>query len=168
MKRLILVCCFLLFSGLGITVTGSTAGPSTTSTTPLPSNEETFFAASKRTVLDLSGTLINDGFRDRDGVWNISLTPGETSLLEVTLFEGNQYWFVAAATPPAKALKITCYDHEGHPIKLDSWKDSGTTQGAKSAAGFLAPKSGSYFVGLSLSSAHENQKVDASLVYAYK
>lgn len=160
-----------LFFLLGVTssfLQAATGGSSTIS-----SSEETLFAANKRTALDLSGALINDGFRNRDGVWNISLTPGKVSLLELTLFEGNQYWFVAAAAPPAKTLKITCYDHEGHPVKLDSWKESNTPQGAKTAAGFLAPKSGSYFVGLSftgsgLVSAQESQNADASLIYAYK
>lgn len=153
-----------------VAVTLSFLDAATGISSPVSSSEEAVFAANKRTAFDLSGPLINDGFRNRDGAWNVFLMPGEISLLELTLFEGNQYWFVAAAAAPAKTLKITCYDHEGHPIKLDSWKESNTPQGARSAAGFLAPKSGSYFVGLSIPSvgAHETQKVEASLIYAYK
>ncbi len=146
---------------------------SATPTAPAPAvpvvvSTDTVFAESKRNALDLVGALINDGFRNRDGVWNLTLTPGQTSFLQVTLFAGNQYWFVAAAKLPAELLKITCYDHEGHPIKLDSWKDNLAIPGARRAAGFLAPKSGNYFIGLSLVESHGNSPADASLVYAYK
>lgn len=168
MKPFFLLCCFFLFSRIAVTATSSTISPSTTASTPLAANEETLFATAKRSALDLSGALINDGFRVRDDAWNVSLIPGKISILEVTLFEGNQYWFVAAATLPAKTLKITCYDHEGNPIKLDSWKETNTPQGAKNAAGFVAPKSGCYFVGLSFVGSHGSQKADASLIYAYK
>jgi hypothetical protein len=137
-------------------------------TVPVVASPDLSFAESKRNALDLAGGLINDGFRNRDGFWNLNLKQGQTSFLQVTLFQGNQYWFVAAAKEPAELLKITCYDHEGHPIKLDVWKDNLTVPGARKAAGFVAPKSGNYFIGLSLMESHGNAPADASLIYGYK
>ena len=164
--------CFIAAVYCSVAPVALLAAPGVTVTTapsPAPTDaEEALFAVSKKNALDLAGALINDGFRNRDGVWNLSLTPGKMNLLEVTLFAGNQYWFVAAATPPAQTLKITCYDSEGHPVVLDSWKDNHAVPGARKAAGFLAAKSGNYFIGLTLVDSDHNQSADASFIYAYK
>ncbi len=131
-----------------------------------PSSES--IATAKRNVLDLAEALLNDGFRIRDGAWSVSLTPKEPQLLQVTLFSGNQYWFIAAAAPPASTLQLTLYDNTGHLVKLDPWKDDLTVSGARAAEGFVAPRSGKYFVKLELLKSQGKAKADACLVYGYK
>ena len=135
-------------------------------TSTAPSSES--IATAKRNALDLAEALLNDGFRIRDGAWSVSLTPKEPLLLQVTLFSGNQYWFIAAAAPPASALQVTLYDSTGHLVKLDPWKDDLTVSGARAAEGFVAPRSGKYFVKLELLKSQGKTKADACLVYAYK
>ncbi|MFZ4116383.1 MAG: hypothetical protein ACOYK6_06630 [Chthoniobacterales bacterium] len=125
-------------------------------------------AKAKRNALDLAEASLNDGFRVRDGAWVVSLTLQEPRLLQVTLFEGNEYWFIAAAPPPAALLQITIYDAMGHLLKLDPWKDNFTVPGARAAEGFKAPRSGKYFVKLELLKSAGKAKADACLVYAYK
>ena len=126
------------------------------------------FATAKRNALDLVGALVNDGFRVRDGDWMVTLIPKKPVFLQVTLFAGNQYWFAAAVTPPGDKLKLSTYDATGHSIKLDTWCDNEAVSGAKIAGGFIAPKSGKYFVGIELVDSKENTKADACLIYAYK
>jgi hypothetical protein len=125
-------------------------------------------ATAKRNAIDLAEASLNDGFRVRDGAWVVSLTPKEPRLLQVTLFEGNHYWFIAAAAPPAVLLQITIYDATGHLLKLDPWKDTLTVPGARAAEEFKAPSSGKYFVKLELLKSEGKGKADACLVYAYK
>lgn len=126
------------------------------------------FAEAKRNAFNLAGALVNDGFRIRDGEWVIKLTPRKPVFLQLTFFSGNQYWFVAAAAPPARKLKVTLYDTTGKQIPLDTWKDDATVPGARAAGGFLASHSGKYFVGLELLESKENAKADTCLIYAYK
>lgn len=125
-------------------------------------------AMAKRNALDLAEALLNDGFRVRDGAWGTSLTPKTPLLLQVTLFSGNQYWFIAAAAPPAVSLRVTLYDAAGHLLKIDSWKDDLNVPGARAAEGFVAPHSGKYFVKLELLKSQGKGKADVCLVYAYK
>ena len=126
------------------------------------------FVDSKRNVLNLVGALINNEFRARDGLWEVTLSPEKPLFLQVSLFSGNQYWFAAAASLPAKRLKLTLYDAGGRALQLDSWKDDGSVPVARIAGGIVAPQSGNYFVGLELLESQENANAHASLVYAYK
>jgi len=126
------------------------------------------FSSTKCHALELAGALMNHGFRVRDDAWMVTLTPKTPVFLQVTLFEGNQYWFIAAASTPARSLKLKLYDAFGTPLPLDSWKDNHTIPGGRAAAGMKAPHSGKYFVSLELMSAQGNVKVDTSLIYAYQ
>ena len=54
----------------------------------------------RRLALEAAGAFCNDGFRIRDGEWSSSLTKEAPVFLQLTLFAGNRYWFVAA-TPSA-------------------------------------------------------------------
>ena len=126
------------------------------------------FASSKCHALELAGALMNHGFRVRDDAWMVTLTPKKPAFLQVTLFEGNRYWFIAAASSPARSLKIKLYDSFGTPIPLDSWKDNHAIPGGRAAAGMKAPHSGKYFVSLELMSSQGNAKADTSFIYAYQ
>lgn len=127
------------------------------------------FVESKRCSLDLLGGLVNHGFRVRDEVWEICLSPQKMELLQLTLFAGNQYWFAASASAPAKRLKLTLYDEEGSPVSLDLWKDDHTIPVARVAGGLVVTRSGNYYVGLELAEEEGTREaVPASLVYAYQ
>ena len=123
---------------------------------------------SKRNAFDLIEALVNHGFRARDGVWTIKLTPKKPVFLELTLFSGNQYWFAAAAALPAHHLKLTLYDATGHSLPLDLWKDNLMVPGARIAGGIVAPHSERYFIGLELIDSQDDARVYGTLVYAYK
>ncbi|MFI0347639.1 MAG: hypothetical protein ACH346_02535 [Chthoniobacterales bacterium] len=159
-----LLSCLAIPSLLGKTVemTNKLVPGATTTTTT------TTFAEAKRSALDLVGALVNDGFRVRDGDWMMTLVPMKPAFLQVALFAGNQYWFAAAVTAPGYKLKLTAYDAMGHPIKLDTWHDDVAVSGGRIAGGFLAPKSGKYFIGIELVDSKENAKADTCLIYAYK
>ena len=158
-----------LLACLSLLVAGPIMALSTSSTNGVATPTSDAFASSKRSALDLAGALINHGFRIRDDAWMVTLMPKKPVFLQVTLFEGNQYWFVAATTTAsAHSLKITLYDASGHSLPVDSWKENLTVLGGRAAGGIVAPHSGKYFVGLELRNAPGNAKTDACLIYAYQ
>lgn len=157
-----------LFLFLSLVAPMLAAEPNNAASGSVAGNASENVAMAKRNALDLAEALLNDGFRVRDGAWSVALTPKEPQLLQVTLFSGNQYWFIAAAAPPAAALQVTLYDSAGHCLKLNTWKDDLNIPGARAAEGFVAPHSGKYFVKLELLKSQEKAKAEACLVYAYK
>ena len=64
----------------------------------------------RKAALDLAGAFSNDGFKMRDGHWCGTVKPREHALIAVNLYAGNQYWFSAGATAPAKKLAVTVYE----------------------------------------------------------
>lgn len=161
-KNFLLVYLFLLATGPVMALNTLSINPGT-----IPISDT--FATSKRSALELAGALVNHGFRIRDDAWMVTLPLKKPVFLQITLFEGNQYWFAAAATAaPARSLKITLYDATGRSLPLEAWKDNLATPGGRAAGGIVAPHSGKYFVGLELISSQGNVPVDASLIYAYQ
>lgn len=129
---------------------------------------------SRRLSLETAGAFVNDGFRIRDGEWSGKLSPGVPMVLQVTLFAGENYWFVAASQENRIPLRITVYDATGKPMKGLTWHDSfqekGERSGSRSAAGIVPTHSGKYYVGVEFveNSATPNGPVDFSMVYCYK
>ncbi|MEX1118089.1 MAG: hypothetical protein WEB60_04770 [Terrimicrobiaceae bacterium] len=111
-------------------------------------------------ALELAGAFTNDGYRLRDGFWPGEVEPGRPRYLEVNLFAGNDYWFCAAATSPARKLSVSVFDAAGKPVEIESYGD-----GASAAAGFQPDISGKYFLKLDLL---EGEKSPFCLIYAYK
>lgn len=111
-------------------------------------------------ALELAGAFTNDGYRLRDGFWPGEIEPGRPRYLEVNLFAGNEYWFCAAATPPARKISVSLFDADGKPVEFQSYGD-----GASAAAGFLPDISGKYFLKLDLL---EGEKSPFCIIYAYK
>ena len=95
----------------------------------------------RKTALDLAGAFSNDGFKLRDGHWMGSFAPGKTSVIQVNLFAGNEYWFSLGATDPAKKVAVTIFDEAGKPVAYEPYQD-----GASAAAGFSPAISGPYLV----------------------
>jgi hypothetical protein len=140
-----------------------------TSSTPNSQNRaKSVPSEARRLALETAGAFVNDGFRIRDGEWNGTLTKGNPLFLQVTLFAGENYWFVAASPVRGGVIRVTLYDSAGKPVKGEQWKAPVEDAGAKSAAGVAPAKSGAYFVGVELLEQPDSASADFSLVYAYK
>ena len=111
-------------------------------------------------ALELAGAFSNDGYKIRDGYWAGEIETGRPQFLEVNLISGNEYWFSAAATPPARKIAVAVFDETGKPVDFQVHED-----GAVAAAGFLPEVSGRYLVKLSLL---EGEKSQFCLLYSYK
>ena len=114
----------------------------------------------RKSALDLAGAFTNDGFKVRDGHWCGTVKPHNHSLIAVNLYSGNQYWFSAGATEPAKKITVSVYDESGKQVVTDDYN-----AGEKAAAGFAPTSSGQYFVSVDLL---EGSEGSFCLVYSYK
>jgi len=114
----------------------------------------------RKDALDVAAAFSNDGFKIRDGYWCGTVKPHDHSLVAVNLYAGNQYWFSASATEPAKKIAVSVYDETGKQVSTDSYDN-----GDKAAAGFAPPNSGQYFVSIDLL---EGEQSTVCLVYSYK
>jgi hypothetical protein len=113
-----------------------------------------------KAVLDLAGAFSNDGFKMRDGHWFGTIKAHERALVAVNLYAGNQYWFSAGATQPAKRIDVAVYDETGKLVRTESYNE-----GDRAAAGFSPTTSGQYYVSVELIDGDESS---FCLVYSYK
>lgn len=125
---------------------------------PLTHAEEDVSARSK--ALEVAGAFSNDGYKIRDGFWAGELEPNRPQILEVNLFGGNEYWFSAAAVPPARKIAVAVFDEAGKPVDFQTYDN-----GSMAAAGYIPELSGRYFVKLTLL---EGEKSQFCLLYSYK
>jgi hypothetical protein len=116
--------------------------------------------AARAAALDLAGAWSNDGFKLRDGHWTGSFKPGESKILLVNLYAGNQYWFTLAASAKAKKVAITVFDESGKPVTVDTHQE-----GVRAAAGFSPTASGPYLVKVE---ELDGEAAEFALVYSYK
>jgi hypothetical protein len=114
----------------------------------------------RKDALDVAAAFSNDAFKIRDGHWCGIVKPHDHSLVAVNLYAGNQYWFSAGATDPAKKIAVSVYDETGKQVTTESYDN-----GQKAAAGFSPPNSGQYFVSVDLL---EGEQSSFCLVYSYK
>ena len=114
----------------------------------------------RKDALDVAAAFSNDGFKIRDGHWCGIVKPHDHSLVAVNLYAGNEYWFSASATAPAKKIVVSVYDETGKQMTTDSYDN-----GEKAAAGFAPSNSGQYFVSVDLL---EGEQSSFCLVYSYK
>jgi hypothetical protein len=114
----------------------------------------------RKDALDLAAAFSNDGFKVRDGHWCGVVKPHDHSLVAVNLYSGNQYWFSAGATEPAKKIAVNVYDETGKQVTADNYDN-----GERAAAGFAPSSSGQYFVSVDLL---EGEQSSFCLVYSYK
>jgi hypothetical protein len=114
----------------------------------------------RKDALDIAAAFSNDGFKIRDGHWCGIVKLHDHSLVAVNLYAGNQYWFSASATAPAKKIAVSVYDETGKQVTTESYDD-----GEKAAAGFSPTSSGQYFVSVDLL---EGEESSFCLVYSYK
>lgn len=124
--------------------------------TPTPAEDPGIRARLYLTI----GALANEGFKLHDSVWSGRLEAGATRRLVVNLFGGNHYWFLAAAAPEARGLKITVFGPDGKSLPtLDADHDG------VAAAGLTAAATGPYFVQIETRS---GSAADFRLAYLFK
>jgi len=114
----------------------------------------------RKDALDLAAAFSNDGFKIRDGYWCGIVKPHDHSLVAVNIYAGNQYWFSAGATEPAKKIAVSVYDETGKRVTTESYDN-----GERAAAGYSPTSSGQYFVSVDLL---EGEQSSFCLVYSYK
>ena len=121
--------------------------------------------AARVLALDLAGAFTNDGFKLRDGHWTGTLAPGqEGQVLAVNLYAGNQYYFSAGASEPAKKIALTVCDETGKPIAgMQTYQAPDRTL---AAAGVSPAASGPYYVRLRV--LEGSGPAEFCVVYSYK
>ncbi len=116
--------------------------------------------AAHRAVLDLAGAFTNDGFKLRDGDFTGTLKGGESAIIQVNLYAGNQYWFSVATSDTNTAVTIDLYDETGKLLKTDPYSNAN-----RAAAGLAPDSSGPYYVRIENPGA---TPATYSLIYSYK
>ena len=116
--------------------------------------------AAREVALELAGAFANDGFKLRDGHWAGTLAPGESKIIAVNLYAGNEYWLSAGATEKAKKLNVDLFDETGAPVAVETFN-----AGTKAAVGFSVTNSGEYFVRIQL---EEGEAAGVCFLYSYK
>ena len=144
MKRSLLIPLSVLVLAIGVTARGDTDAE----------------VQARKDALDLATAFSNDGFKIRDGHWCGIVKPHDHSLVAVNLYAGNQYWFSASATEPAKKIAVSVYDETGKQVTTESYDNE-----RRAAAGFSPTSSGQYFVSVDLP---EGDQSSFCLVYSYK
>jgi hypothetical protein len=98
--------------------------------------------AARKSALELAGAFTNDGFKLRDGYWSGPIKTGETKLIQVNLYAGNEYYFAVAGTDKAKKMAVSAYDETGAAIPIEEPYQEGTT----AAIGFSPTASGPFYL----------------------
>ena len=129
---------------------------------PLQASEQATDAQIKTRseALEVAGAFSNDDFILRDGHHWGTLAPGKAAVIQVNLFAGNHYWFVAAASEEAKQISVALYGEDGKPVAYEPYTD-----GAKAAAGFSPSVSGPYYVRIT---GAEEAPATFCLLYSYQ
>jgi len=96
----------------------------------------------RRNALELAGAFSNDGFKLRDGYWSGPIKSGETKLIQVNLYAGNEYYFSVAGADKAKKMGLSVYDETGAAITIEDPYQEGAT----AAVGFSPTASGPYYL----------------------
>jgi len=98
--------------------------------------------AARKNALELAGAFGNEGFKLRDGNHSGPIKTGESKLVQVNLYAGNEYYFSVAGTEKAKKMALSLYDETGASIKIEEPYQEGFT----AAIGFSPDASGAYYV----------------------
>lgn len=114
----------------------------------------------RKVALDLAGAFSNEGFKLRDGYWTGSVKQGESAVVAVNLYAGNQYWFSVGADQEVKKFTVHLHDENGQPVPVEAFAAED-----KAAAGYSPTVSGQYFVSIA---PMEANSPTFCLVYSYK
>ena len=143
----------LLFFGAALALLSAAVQPAAAA----PTDAEVQARAS---ALSVAGAFANDGFKTRDGHWTSAIDLKQPKVIQVNLYTGNHYWFVAAGSEAAKKLAIAVFDEKGRPLKTEPYENN-----AQTAAGFSPTASGPYYVRVE---ELEGAPAAFCLLYSYK
>lgn len=129
----------------------------TPSPSPTPADRQPL---ARSRALELAGAFSNDGYKVRDGFWSGTLEKGKPLFLQVNAFGGNDYWFSAAASTPARKISVSVFDETGQPAGGETFED-----GPVAAAGAVPVTSGPLIIRVLMT---DGEKADFCLVYSYK
>ena len=115
--------------------------------------------AAHAAVLDLAGAFTNDGFKLRDGDYEGTLQAGQSVVVQVNLYAGNEYWFSVATAKPESAVTIAVYDETGNLVKTNPYTDA-----HRAAAGFSPDNSGPFYLKI----ADTGAPATYCTIYSYK
>jgi hypothetical protein len=115
--------------------------------------------AAHAAVLDLAGAFTNDGFKLRDANYTGTLQTGDSKVIEVNLYAGNQYWFSVATADPKTKVSIDLYDESGKLLATNPYSDV-----HRAAAGYSPDASGPYYVRI----ANPGAAATYCVIYSYK
>jgi hypothetical protein len=115
--------------------------------------------AAHAAVLDLAGAFTNDGFKLRDGDYEGTLQAGQSVVVQVNLYAGNEYWFSVATSDPKAPISIDLYDETGKLLKTNPFTDA-----HRAAVGYSPDNSGPYYVRV----ANPGAAATYCLIYSYK
>ena len=111
-------------------------------------------------ALEVAGAFSNDGFKTRDSHVFLPVSRKEPKFVQVNLYAGNQYWFIAAGAAPAKKLAVSVFDEKGKPVPTEFYENN-----AQAAAGFAPQVSGPYIIRVQ---ELEGDPASVCLLYSYK
>jgi hypothetical protein len=106
---------------------------------PGPSDQE---ITARKNALEVAGAFTNEGFKLRDGHWAGSIKVGESKLIQVNLYAGNEYYFAVSGTEKAKKMAVSIFDETGAPIQIEEPYQ----EGVSAAIGLSPVASGPYYV----------------------
>ena len=133
----------------------------TASGTQEPANSPTDAEVKARaSALEVAGGFSNEGFKCRDGHTFGKIAPKEPKLIQVNLYSGNQYWFIAAVSAPAKRIAVTVFDGKGKFVPTELYENN-----TQAAAGFSPQASGPYIIRIEELSGEPST---FCLLYSYK
>ena len=128
---------------------------------PEPANTPTDAEVQARaSALEVAGAFSNDGFKSRDSHAFGKIAPREPKFIQVNLYSGNQYWFIAAASSPAKRIAVAVFDEKGKFVPTELYANN-----AQAAAGFSPQASGPYILRIEELS---GEPAAFCLLYSYK
>ena len=128
---------------------------------PEPANSPTDAEVQARaSALEVAGAFSNEGFKSRDGHTFGKIATKEPKFIQVNLYSGNQYWFIAAASGPAKRIAVAVFDEKGKFVPTELYENN-----AQAAAGFSPQASGPYIIRVEELS---GEPATFCLLYSYK
>ncbi|XHR30750.1 MAG: hypothetical protein ACFUZC_09340 [Chthoniobacteraceae bacterium] len=114
----------------------------------------------RSSALEVAGAFSNDGFKTRDSHIFLPVSRKEPKFVQVNLYSGNQYWFIAAGAGPARKIAVTVFDEKGKPVPTEFYENE-----AQAAAGFSPQASGPYILRIQ---ELEGDPATVCLLYSYK
>jgi len=127
---------------------------------PLWACPDANITADRANALEAAGSFAKEGYLCRESYLPLSISPEKPALIQVNLFAGNAYWFIAAANASAQGVRIEVFDAKGKPVAVESYELP-----LPATAGFTPAQSGPYILRITVQA---EGPVCGVLLYCYK